>query len=88
VHEDLSKSGILVERVSKEERQSLHQSYTDPRVFLKNLKIKTNINLYKGNFSKFTKKDVGRRLKVKKCQLTVDSDVSPWEIDKNIHCLY
>lgn len=53
----------------------------DPRLFLKSLKIKDNLNLYKGNFNKFTKKEIVHRIKTKRFNITNDIDVSPWEQD-------
>lgn len=55
----------------------------DARYFLKQLKIKNNHNLYRGNFTKFKKRDITHRYKTKITAHTFDYDLSPWEQDKN-----
>lgn len=52
----------------------------EQRLFLKTLKIKSNLNLYKGNFSKFTKKQIMVRTRVKR---PTNEDVSPWDSDSH-----
>ena len=53
----------------------------DRRLFLKTLKIKENANLYKGNFNRFEKKDIIKRIKTKRVHVFREVEVSPWEQD-------
>ncbi len=74
LHEDLSMSGILMEKFENEHMVTVmpNSKSKDSRQFLKSLKLKNSLNLFKGNFNKFTKKDIIHRMKTKRFNLTSD----------------
>lgn len=74
LHEDLSTSGILLEKIDNSHNLTLMPSSKskDSRQFLKSLKLQNSLALFKGNFSKFTKKDIIHCIKTKRVNLTTD----------------
>lgn len=78
--EDLSKSGILIDNRDKLSMKDEERGGQSPKHLLKSLNMRDNINIYKGNFIKFTKKGLKKPIRQNRCQLTSESQLTPWDI--------
>ena len=74
LHEDQSQSGILIEKLENEHDTMFmpNNKSKDSRLFLKSIKLKNNFNLFKGNFSKFAKKDIIHPIKTKRFNINTE----------------
>ena len=74
LREDLNQSGILIEKLENEHAIMFmpNNKSKDSRQFLKSIKLKNNFNLFKGNFSKFAKKDIIHSIKTKRFNINTE----------------
>ena len=63
------------------------RSKDNSKQVLNSLRIRNNLNIYKGNFSSFSKKMAKNQKATKLCHLTIDSELSPWEIGERMYPL-